>query len=533
MTRAVASVIAQPLSEHEVVVESVVPAGIHPTAVVAVPGLVRPVGAQASLVVGGSTDPAEREADAIATSVVGQLRQMAAAEPNVPDRSTHMDFEQPREAPLDVLRAVAGAQADHAARPPGSPAPPLRRLIQLLRDGGLAPIGAAGGALDLDTEQAIAATGAGRELRRDVRAQFESAMGGDFSAVRVHTGPVAERLNRQLSARAFTVGADVYFRDGVPDTRTEQGQHLLAHELAHTLQQGAVSRKVSRARTVRRVYNERAYDVSSTKRKMFVEVHPITWGAAGTAAAYAGSRSAARPRAFLFETITTIDNIDRILGRYRGLNCPWDVGLTVVLNGAWTPAKKYTDKGEVTDKKATLGAENVALQRALTKKAKDILGAWDGPPLQIVTATWERRHRADADGLEAVQGFVPYTSLRAVAATNPGALALETALSTIHDHVWHKMGDDDMPMPEPNPAIAGPEHLGLAEAEASPGILDKTTLVTFGYDLTTAGTVAPITGILKDIYSKEMELRDRSRNSVLRSTRASRQRSTGRRRTVR
>lgn len=493
------------------------------TAAGPIPGLAvsRPHhGPQLKLVVGGSADPAEREADDIADSVVGYLRRQASAvhESREPDGSAPADQLAGDRPPLDALRRqssrvdVAAAVSDPAdllARHATT-----RRRVQLSRAPGEPQIGSAGGDLNPEMQQAITDAGPGSALRREIREPLESAMGADFSGVRVHTGPAVARLNRNLSARAFTLGSDLYFRDGLPDTGTAQGQHLLAHELAHTLQQGSVARKFStgdrgRAETVRRVYTETPYSVSSTERKMFLEVHPIAWGTAGSAAAYAASKNAARPRAFLFETITTVDNIDRILGRYRLLTCPWDVALTVVLNGAWTPAKKYKDTGEVTSAKATKGEDNIAQQKALTKKAKEVIAGWNGPPLQIVTATWERRHRSEADALEVVQGSVPYTTLRKQAATNPGALTLETALSPIHDHVWHKMGDDDMPMPEPNPAVPTGEHLGLTAAEQTPGILDKTTLVTFGYDLTTAGTIPPITGILQDIYSKEMDLRDR------------------------
>jgi hypothetical protein len=44
-----------------------------------------------------------------------------------------------------------------------------------------------------------------------------------------------------MSAEAFTVGKDVYFRDGMPSTTAASGQALLAHELAHTLQPQAPS----------------------------------------------------------------------------------------------------------------------------------------------------------------------------------------------------------------------------------------------------------------------------------------------------
>jgi hypothetical protein len=69
---------------------------------------------------------------------------------------------------------------------------------------------------------------------------MEGAFGADLSSVRIHTGSGPTALNRKLQAKAFTVGADIFFRDAAPDTSTASGQHLLAHELAHTVQQGAV-----------------------------------------------------------------------------------------------------------------------------------------------------------------------------------------------------------------------------------------------------------------------------------------------------
>src|SRR5688572_26124236 len=79
--------------------------------------------------------------------------------------------------------------------------------------------------------------GGGQTLHPAMRGDMESAFGADFSGVHVHTGPVAEHLNRKLSARAFTHGTDIFFNSGEyrPDTR--EGTHLLAHELTHVVQQ--------------------------------------------------------------------------------------------------------------------------------------------------------------------------------------------------------------------------------------------------------------------------------------------------------
>ncbi|MGH2476797.1 MAG: DUF4157 domain-containing protein, partial [Candidatus Limnocylindrales bacterium] len=101
-------------------------------------------------------------------------------------------------------------------------------------------VGTAGGPLDADTDHAVrsARTG-GTRIAPGVQQHLGEAMGADVSNVRLHTGPQAAELNDRVQASAFTLGNDVFFRDGLPDTSTPSGMHLLAHEVAHTVQQGA------------------------------------------------------------------------------------------------------------------------------------------------------------------------------------------------------------------------------------------------------------------------------------------------------
>jgi hypothetical protein len=84
--------------------------------------------------------------------------------------------------------------------------------------------------------------GRGSPLPNDVRASVEPRFGADFSQVRVHTGGEATKLNQELNSRAFTHGKDIYFKGGEFSSKTLSGQKLLAHELTHTIQQGAASR---------------------------------------------------------------------------------------------------------------------------------------------------------------------------------------------------------------------------------------------------------------------------------------------------
>lgn len=89
--------------------------------------------------------------------------------------------------------------------------------------------------------------GGGQPLDTGVRHQMESSMNADFSRVRVHTGGQADTLNHALSARAFTTGHDIFFRQGAYQPGSFVGRELLAHELTHVVQQGGdqVRRKMS------------------------------------------------------------------------------------------------------------------------------------------------------------------------------------------------------------------------------------------------------------------------------------------------
>jgi len=90
--------------------------------------------------------------------------------------------------------------------------------------------------------------GSGATLPDDIRVEMEGQFDADFSAVRVHTGTDAAELCRQLSARAFAVGNDLFFAPGEFAPATPAGRSLLAHELTHVVQEvGGAGRAVRRA----------------------------------------------------------------------------------------------------------------------------------------------------------------------------------------------------------------------------------------------------------------------------------------------
>jgi len=118
----------------------------------------------------------------------------------------------------------------------------VERVLSLAREGG-----AEHDHVSPEVERAIQQDrSGGHPLDGTVRLQMESAMGADFSAVRVHTGDTSDGLNRALEARAFTTGHDIFFRQGAYQPGSSTGRELLAHELTHVVQQtgSAVQRQM-------------------------------------------------------------------------------------------------------------------------------------------------------------------------------------------------------------------------------------------------------------------------------------------------
>lgn len=94
----------------------------------------------------------------------------------------------------------------------------------------------------------------GQALEPGLRANMERRFGHPFADVQVHLGSQAERSAREVGADAYAVGRDIVFGAGqyAPDTRA--GQHLIAHELTHVVQQrgapaSSAGRSLSRYRS--------------------------------------------------------------------------------------------------------------------------------------------------------------------------------------------------------------------------------------------------------------------------------------------
>lgn len=139
----------------------------------------------------------------------------------------------------DVVNRLAGGDAGPAATPIQGAAPVVRR------DSG----GGSGGfaAPDHVVAGIESARGGGQPLPGRHLRRMQAAFGADLSGVRIHTDSNADTLARSIDARAFTTGNDVFFRSGEFRPDNADGQHVLAHELTHTLQQsGGVQRTIQR-----------------------------------------------------------------------------------------------------------------------------------------------------------------------------------------------------------------------------------------------------------------------------------------------
>jgi hypothetical protein len=79
--------------------------------------------------------------------------------------------------------------------------------------------------------------GTTQSIPQKQRATFEKSLKRDLGNVRLHTGPQADALAKQNDARAFAVGQDIYFADGELDPGNPEKERLLAHEVAHVVQQ--------------------------------------------------------------------------------------------------------------------------------------------------------------------------------------------------------------------------------------------------------------------------------------------------------
>lgn len=171
---------------------------------------------QAKLTVGAPGDKYEQEADAVAARVVDQINggvkstygQEGTQEQTQNHPVQHPKKKSPQPSGLNIHSLAQRASSENT------------------------PVTTPGIEQSIEHER-----GNGQALSDNVRKPMEQAFGTDFSGVKVHTDTQSDQLNQSVHAKAFTTGQDVFFRQSTYNPQSKQGQHLLAHELTHVVQQ--------------------------------------------------------------------------------------------------------------------------------------------------------------------------------------------------------------------------------------------------------------------------------------------------------
>jgi hypothetical protein len=95
-----------------------------------------------------------------------------------------------------------------------------------------------------DEAVATASSSSGSPLPDTLMRKFESSLGADLGGVRVHSGEGSAAANDAVGAKAYTIGQDIHFGAGQYDPSSQEGEHLLAHEVAHTVQQSGGAQRM-------------------------------------------------------------------------------------------------------------------------------------------------------------------------------------------------------------------------------------------------------------------------------------------------
>ena len=141
-----------------------------------------------------------------------------------------------------------------------------------------------GSLLGMGLQQRIdASRGAGGSLSSPIRQQMEHSLGTELADVRVHTDPSADTLAQAVNAQAFTTGRDIFFRRNAYRPETAAGRKVLAHELAHVVQQGSLKGGMNGSLRLGRRGDHLEQEADRTARA--VAEHPGSAATAGRSAA--------------------------------------------------------------------------------------------------------------------------------------------------------------------------------------------------------------------------------------------------------
>lgn len=219
---------------------------------------------QPKLKIGKTDDPAEKEADAMAQSVVKQqskknggdsneIQRQSAKEEEVQTKSMEEEEVQTKSQEEEEVQTKSAEEEEVQAKSQDEEEVQTKseeeevqtKMIHLKADNSESNYifrqkkeATQSNVVPPEVEANLESTkGQGMPLPLDIRNEMEESFQADFSKVRIHTGSMAVQMTRSLNALAFTNGYDIYFNEGKYNPESPSGKELLAHELTHVVQQ--------------------------------------------------------------------------------------------------------------------------------------------------------------------------------------------------------------------------------------------------------------------------------------------------------
>ncbi len=197
---------------------------------------------QAKLIVGSPNDPLEHEADRIAADVVSGIQRSLSNRAAVP--LVGPVAEEVPQYPISDAGLLSDARSlQRACTSCADQEAPMATQTRVQRNVRASTFDAPPGFI---AEVQYARTRGGHSLDSGLRSTMERGFARNFVSVKFHDDVRAAELAGQVQARAFTVGNDVFFNHGEFRPHASGGQILIAHELAHVLQQGQAPQRVLR-----------------------------------------------------------------------------------------------------------------------------------------------------------------------------------------------------------------------------------------------------------------------------------------------
>ena len=184
---------------------------------------------QAKLSIGQANDQYEKEADKIADQVVSMPQSQAIQAKCIPYSAQQGSIQKQSLASQITPLSSGFAQKKCAACTEEEQI--QGKFVQMFGGNNTASSQLEG--------QINGSKGGGNPMDAQTLNSMNNSFGTDFSGVRIHTGNTSVQMNQELGAKAFTVGNDIHFNQGEYNPESQQGKRLLAHELVHTVQQGA------------------------------------------------------------------------------------------------------------------------------------------------------------------------------------------------------------------------------------------------------------------------------------------------------